>query len=115
MAEKVFFHTAHKALWNWLSKRTNHKTRKRQWPGWDFNGGNVKKTDYDCLACEYVDKVTPLDPCCGKCPIIWPDNSLCGDDGNIFDDWFFSHSTEKRAKLAAQIRDLPVREGVVCK
>ncbi len=112
---KVFNHTAHKALWNWLSKHPDHKTKKKHWPGWSPNRGNVKPNDSDCFACEYVDSIDPNSHCCGNCPIVWPNNAVCGNYKNVFDNWFSSHDTETRAKLAAQIRDLPVREGVVCK
>ena len=116
MSEKVFFHTAHKALWNWLSKNPDHKTKKRHWPGWDFNGGNVKKTDSDCFACEYQDSIDPIyDTLCTSCPIVWPNNAKCGHVKGVFDAWEYSRNEETRSKRAAQIRDLPVREGVVCK
>ena len=37
MSEKVFNHTAHKELWNWLSINTDQV--KANWPGWSYNGG----------------------------------------------------------------------------
>ena len=67
MSEKVFFHTAHKALWNWLSK--NPEMDKEYWPGWLDNGGNVKPALYDCFACEYA--------YCYMCPILWKRDSEC--------------------------------------
>ena len=127
MSEKVFFHTAHKALWSWLSKHP--EMGKEDWPGWENNGGNVRNNIFDCLACEYVGTTVTEDgyTCAGcsdknKCPLIWPckTNQLpCLESFYAEWDEQVEHEDEMdkdgRADFAAQIRDLPVREGVVCK
>ena len=50
---KYFHHTAHKALWNWLSMRDGRT--KEAWPGWVQNGGKVQggKKIFHCVACKY--------------------------------------------------------------
>ena len=106
MSEKVFFHTAHKALWNWLSKHP--EMVKEDWPGWESNGGNVTCTINQCFACEY-------DKDCVGCPLYWPNSIFCMLPKGIGFKFYRSCNNEERSILAAQIRDLPVREGVVCK
>ena len=63
MKAKYFHHTAHKALWNWLSK--NPKRYKAEWPGWSRNGGKVYLGMSACLACNY----SAYD--CKGCPLVW--------------------------------------------
>ena len=119
MSERVFFHTAHKALWNWLSK---HPVREKlEWPGWKRNGGNVKDSSSNCLACDFAGEVEDdedvLDVC-DCCPLDFPyKRCVRGKSGEtgLFRQWGKSNISWRRSDLAAQIRDLPVREGVVCK
>ena len=110
MSEKVFFHTAHKALWNWLSKHPGKN--KNDWPGWEYNKGKVSRVRSSCFACEYVVNR----PDCAECPLDWGIGGGCFAGGyyewkNAFDNECF----DKLIILAAQIRDIHVREGVVCK
>ena len=108
MSEKVFFHTAHKALWNWLSINTDQV--KANWPGWSYNGGVISKVIGDCFACEFCSD-------CDDCPILWKKDGTCML--SEYGQWVEAKNERKSnsfiSKLAAQIRDLPVREGVVCK
>lgn len=106
---KYFHHTAHKALWNWLSK--NPQRFKDEWPGWRSRG--VKGWS-SCLACEYSD-------CnCDKCPLIWDIEygGRCNDSYRPYRLWKLARNKEdwdEVVRLAAQIRDLPVKEGVICR
>ena len=112
MSEKVFFHTAHKALWNWLSK--NPEMTKDNWPGWGFNGGKVAHVKSSCFACGYFGLKLRADDC-EVCPLLWGERHC---SNGLYRDWEDAMGIEQYevvSKLAAQIRDLPVREGVVCK
>ena len=112
MSEKVFFHTAHKALWNWLSKHP--EMDKEDWPGWESNGGNVKDSGTDCIACDFALQVKEKGQTCDFCPLCFP-YDRCISGFGLFMQWENSKTAWVKEKLAAQIRDLPVREGVVCK
>lgn len=103
-----FNHSGHKALWNWLADNPNKD--KRDWPGWE----QFCATD-DCFACEYVGQGGCPGMNCGrKCSLIWPDGT-CGKNIGLFHQWEDAEGIfKKRSALAAQIRDLPVREGVEC-
>ena len=117
--EKVFNHTAHKALWNWLSK--NPDKEKIEWPGWEWNGGKYDDSIRNgCFACMYTFNPYEGNINCHKCPVIWPDNircNYCNEEGYV--GLYIKYMEEnldfpRRSELAAQIRDLPVREGVKC-
>lgn len=110
--ERVFNHTAHKALWNWLSE--NPDKEKSDWPGWEWNGGKHKDTRTNlCFACMYDNEIEGY---CYNCPLDWPNGMECvSDDDSLYPNWHFCQDLQRRAELAAQIRDLPVREGVKCR
>ena len=108
MSEKVFFHTAHKALWNWVSN--NPRKELVYWPGWEKNGGNVNLGRSYSFECEYAENN------CSDCPLVWPGANCTNETvDNIFGQWVMCFYSSDASKFAAQIRDLPVREGVVCK
>ena len=128
MDKPVFNHTAHKELWNWLAK---HPTKnKRAWPGWKNNGGEYDKPINLCFACDSADKDKTYGcPVCDSCPLVWPfgccqnlPRSWPGllpfpiSRRELYAKWngtsINSHRT--RTKLALQIANLPVREGVKC-
>ena len=116
MRGRVFNHTAHKALWDWLSKTPDKG--KAEWPEWTVNGGSVRRPRNKCFACQYAKLPNSNIINCDKCPLLWPksDYFCCTDD--IYDDWYsaIERGNYKVASLLAEeIRDLPVREGVKCK
>jgi hypothetical protein len=95
---------AHRLLWDWLAKHPDME--KCHWPGWRGNGGVYKFAVSYCFACEWGGEKG-----CHGCLLVWPDRGFC----NVYnEDLFLLWSTEanptKRAALARQIRDLPVRE-----
>jgi len=110
--EEVFQHTLHKELWQWLAD--NPDKEKNEWPRWSSNGGDIGYVTARCFACNYNSD-------CVDCPLVWPDypdneGDICGKDGSLFDRWLFttgSSEGDKRSRLAEQIRDLPVKEGVL--
>ena len=116
-----FDHTNHKKLWNWLAE--NPDKNKEDWPEWAENGGNVSSYRSPfCLACESVNSVNNDERDCDLCPLIWPPNSY-GDrvcDGKnglwlVWDGFGKSESEEDRiirSKIALQIANLPVKDGV---
>ena len=74
------------------------------------------------FACEYAGQseyslCIYTEICNGGCPLIWGgERNICFEEDAIFTQWEYasknSHRTRKR--LALQIANLPVREGVKC-
>lgn len=135
-----FWHTAHKALWLWLSKHPY--SEKGDWPGWTENGGKVPMFSNLCFACLYdensnrtkwgkVNKLVYIGrddffPC-ASCPLKWPEGGKCcgsykqlfsrWDDLNLFDEESglpIRAAVDLKSLLALKIRNLPIKEGVVC-
>lgn len=113
--ESVFNHTAHKALWNWLSE--NPQESQLEWIGWKHNGGEyeIDEDSNDCFACDYVTSQES----CKECPLLWPEGSkgCCyriDNERGLHTKWCDETDLQRRSELAAKIRDLPVREGVKC-
>jgi hypothetical protein len=109
VSEKVFNHTAHVALWDWLAK--NPGQVKWNWPGWSEIEGDPSQYEY-CFGCEAI---KPGRACENGCPLVWSKHMSVDGCGK---EWFFWEGAkddyEERTRLAEQIRDLPVREGVRC-
>lgn len=106
--QKVFNHTAHKALWQWLSEKPGKE--KWEWPGW-IDVKDVDMSDYGyCFACQAAD-----DSLENPCPLEheYVDCSTGECLNGLYIQWRCAKGRE-RATLARQIRDLPVREGVKC-
>ena len=127
MGERIFNHTAHKALWDWLSK--NPEKQKWDWPEWEENGGLYPIATNFCFACNYslvgYDDLFDAKELCKCCPLEWPgadlkniepDSSPCED--SIYGRWRKKHDYSKSyaeaSMLSEQIRDLPIRNGVKC-
>ena len=114
----VFNWTAHKALWNWLSK--NPGKRKSDWPGWEENGGRTDFATSFCFACEYSGQRP-----CRCCPLDWGEGNECMNltaASTLFNKWLGyndkndeSFDAVKASEAAILIRDLPLKEGVVWK
>ena len=133
MSERIFNHTAHKAMWYWLSK--NPKKNKHDWPGWRYNGGDLDGGINECFACEYAVCDGRID--CARCPLTqWTDLSKerkyfsyvesdeCRGDAEglcmigLYGKWcdaYYARDLEKIAFFAKKIRDLPVKKHVVCR
>lgn len=109
-----FNHTAHKELWDWLSKNPDRDTQ--DWPRWRKNGGEYQAS-WHCFACEYDEEEGDEEGDmyqCESCPLEWPQGKLCCNDNGIHKQWNRAIYLEERTRLAEMIRDLPVREGVEC-
>lgn len=113
-----FNHTAHKELWNWLAQ--NPDKQKRDWGGWEENGGEYQyggAYEY-CFACDYENERNDYwqdsDDGCRYCPLAWTEDNPCTTQNSLYLRWIRENNLEQRAKLAVQIRDLPVKEGVEC-
>lgn len=107
----VFNETGHRELWQWLVD--NPMKNKEDWPGWDYNGGTYDSRYNDCFACSFVKKLDG----CGEgegCPLEWPEQSCMEYGKSIYERWDNSLDPTERSTLAAQIRDLKVKPGVVC-
>ena len=100
---RIFNHTAHKKLWNYLAE--NPTKWKEDWPGWKINGGEYSNICHHCFACEFT-----IDSICYRCPLIWP-SGYCYS--GLYKKWIEKGiSLEERTSLALQIANLPVKEGV---
>ena len=90
----------HRELWGWLAE--NPEKRKCDWPRWKACGGDIRGVFALCFACQVSSN-------CAKCLLVWP-NRCCytNDEDALFYRWE-SAGTNEKAKLAKQIRDLPVR------
>jgi len=104
----------HRELWRWLVE--NPDKEKENWPGWEqvansypqiMESASIKTLH--CFACYMTQD-------CDKCLLVWPgldcSNETEGDGKGLFERWNWTKRIKQRAKLAAQIRDLPVREEV---
>ena len=123
-----FNHTAHKGMWTWLAE--NPKMDKDDWPGWEWNGGIYGHVDFYCFACKYAivklreEKfpgfydVDIAEDRCSRCPLIWPNNAsyltdlYCSGHKGLYSLWARDTSLDFRSKIAFQIANLPVKEGV---
>ena len=117
---RVFNWTAHKALWNWVSKNPGRK--KYEWPGWEENGGRMEYISSYCFACGCgCDDYDCDDYDCPHCPLDWGGWD-CLQPNSLFEQWLYykkedgaSFDEAKATELAILIRDLPLKEGVVWK
>lgn len=91
-------------LWGWLEK--NPSERKRDWPGWEYRGGNIPMMSGSCPCCEY--NLQQYGSGCSKCPLkdFWTrlngDYQMCGDQFYI---WNATNSPKTRKKYAKMIKD----------
>ena len=108
--EPVFDHSAHKELWEWLSRHPDKN--KTDWPGWDYNEGFYSCLE-ECFACEYANSFGK-NFMCSRCPLIWPGELLCKDYG-LFYRYMNTRNKSEKTELAKQIANLPVKKGVHCK
>jgi len=109
MEERVFNHSAHIALWDWLAN--NPFCSKEDWPGWKQSNDIAK----NCFACEFTWDSDFM--FCNLCPLVWPSESAkCLGDNSLFEEWEGTGFDEEggRSYLASIIRDIPVRPGVKC-
>jgi hypothetical protein len=95
---------AHRLLWDWLAK--NPDMEKSHWPGWRKNDGVYMFAENFCFACEWRGEKN-----CHGCLLVWPDSGFCNVyNEDLFLLWETERNPTKRATLARQIRDLPVRD-----
>lgn len=109
-----FNHSAHRDLWLWLSE--NPERWKADWPGWKtYRNPPVSF----CFACQYTVDVSQhyglrqSIRCC-FCPLDWPGKRcVFGTSTGLYDLWSESSpSSHVRSKLARDIAELPVKDGV---
>lgn len=129
MATVTFNHTAHKELWDWISKNIcNIDYDVEKWPCWKENGGKYDRPVNNCFACEYAIKAdegrfTMAQYCkydydyeegCG-CPL---ENFNCFIDDSLWTAFYELSADdctkEGATKVAEQIRDTLVKAGVKC-
>ncbi|MFA7171564.1 MAG: hypothetical protein WC180_06245 [Candidatus Paceibacterota bacterium] len=90
----------HRELWGWLAE--NPMKHKADWPGFKDKGHIINR----CFCCEFTaDIKREID--CIKCPLVWPGGG-CGS--SLFGEWEPAKLPEERSRLAALIRDLPIKE-----
>jgi hypothetical protein len=118
----IFNRTAHVAQWDWLSQHPDKSVT--DWPGWANKGGKFKLTFSGCFMCPCAlirrDNAHSTDGICRFCPMDWGNKKYCsseccnGKSNFLFDKYYYAHSLKKKSLYAAQIRDLPVKEDVIC-
>lgn len=103
----------HRLIWGWVAE--NPGKEKYDWPAWRSNGGDVGNVQNHCFCCEH--DLGQGGGLCEFCPVVWPSgHGECeGGDGDGLFSQFLSAFVVKKdfdlaCKIAAQIRDLPVRE-----
>ena len=102
MDELIFNYTAHKELWTWLAG--NPCKKKMDWPGWKTYGD---VSGYLCFACDY--DYEKMDDC-KNCPLKWGNaEETCR---KLYDRWNSNCLIWEATKIALQIANLPVKEGV---
>ena len=122
--KKVFQHSLHKCVWDFVAKTGKDKD---SWPMWERNGGKIPDilSNYDCFACEYADYGIGMSSSnCNSCPLEWGYGGFCSDygemDDQLYNRWVnasrvsedYGGDRDEARELAEQIRDLPVRSGV---
>lgn len=124
-----FQHTKHKALWDMIITllhdanqdissvaRLKYEAFNRLYPGESHLPTSI------CYACEYDEDIIDMfteenqpEPC-ENCPLLWPDNKLCDEENNsLYSSFLYAchiNDRQKAIKIAEDIRDCPVREGV---
>lgn len=102
--------TLHQELWNWLAD--NPERNKEDWPKW----GYMPEVQGDCFACEYstASKIDTISECPEACPFIWPVSVWCLAPTSLYAQYRGCSDMKKRAELARQIANLPVKAGVPC-
>ena len=97
----------HRELWQWLADNPNLK--KKHWPRWKFNGGDVQDATNQCFACEAM---SPQDcgvdeGSCDDCPCFSKNHCELDDGNNPFDMWNETNTTNQKArrKYALLVRD----------
>lgn len=115
---RVFNHTLHKQMWNWLA---NHPDcEKEEWPGLqalpEKQIMEFAMYHYCCFACWVAgndDRNTRRDmgAICKSCPLDWGAEA-CWDDGELYDAWIFAGCDyDERKDIARQIAELPLKEN----
>lgn len=123
----VFNQTAHESLWTWIAEKGSKLIPmsaiilKTKWPEWQFNGGNISKATYGCMACQYAYTIRKkskqyYNNACRYCPLSIRGNgtgSKCLS--GLYSEWKDSvewNDAEKAQKIALKIANLPVKKGV---
>ena len=112
-------HMGHMELWDELYREPeitiNNQTRlreKRDWSGWEVNGGSWAHVNHCCFACKVVSLFHLSEMRCSNCPIKWSDreDNYCGSYESPFYKWVYSTNPKDRSYYAGIIRDLKWEE-----
>jgi len=106
-------------LWQWLANQSEIKypdteRLKRDWRGWDKNGGPIPTMRYFCPCCAFaIDSITD-EPECKNCPLLklWKGNGIdkpCLSSSSPYEKWFKSHGKAAR-KHATTIANACTKE-----
>ena len=107
--KKVFNHTMHKKLWNYLAENTIVHSEERASSAIGWSGGILPS---DCFACDpelglMIDEGQSR---C-ECPLDWPPNEFncpCCGPNSPYKAWENVYTNELRRHFAEQVRDLPL-------
>ena len=105
----------HTELWMWVAGE--HRRKKRGWPRWDINGGDIPYIEYnECFPCEYTQQheinEDEWNRC--RCPLDFPGWEITDGSheyclGGLYDKWRKAKG-KARTALAKQIAELPIRK-----
>ena len=107
MCKRVFNHTLHKELWNWLSE--NPTKTKFDWPKWKKLRKKPIPTNY-CFACEAASCKS-----CENCPLDWGDRCSCISLNSPYNKYMAAQKYRDytlASAYAKQVAELPLREGI---
>lgn len=88
-------------LWTWLAETGQ---TKRDWVGWDENGGKFSGILAKCFLCEFVCRTSKRQnksPTCSDCPYYQKYGYNCQDSKNPYCLWCSNNKVEKK-KYAKQ-------------
>jgi hypothetical protein len=102
----MFDRSLHKELWMWLSE--NPECDKNEWPQWKHNGGTIDNVGSLCFACFSCVE-------CRDCPLVWIERTgsgYCHSFRSPYNSWIGTEVSSERSRLAKEIAELPVKDGV---
>ena len=131
----TFNYKAHKQLWNAvISELEEYDPEEGFRDAEDIKEGaffrefgkrSTIRPVYDCFACEYAANATADDLSafrCNFCPLNWlasSDVKTCINDDNsgLYDEFMEAvdeDDIDEAIMVAKQIRDVPIKEGIIC-
>lgn len=101
----------YRKMWKWIADETE-KRKTKVYKDQYFTENKIidipRNLCYLCEMCHFVCSECP-------CPVDWGEDEdivLCGDFESPYDSWVDSYDWKDSARLAREIANLPLKEGV---